>query len=165
LSAGLIPCRSRPWGSPFRVDFTSGASVLSNLLPSCGWLARSRQRTSLWIRCRLPRSILLNVSLSRCGTLFVRVCPTSGLSSPLVFVSLLVVLGREGDRNPPGLFLLRGLFSCRRRGLPRNPSSPELHSRPIGRELPFRVFPAKESAPLRWSCATPSKVCHLFSRS
>jgi len=55
-SAGLVSCRSRPWGSPFRADFRSQSSTSSRKpVPSCGWSEDLRFRVLLPVSVHVSR--------------------------------------------------------------------------------------------------------------
>jgi hypothetical protein len=77
-----------------------------------------------------------------------------GLPHFRAFISARVCVSSRRIRSrkrpqPSWAFPSEGTLLLSPASLPRNPSSPELHCRLISRQLPFRVYPAKESALLR----------------
>jgi hypothetical protein len=145
LSAGLVSCRSRPWGFPFRAVLAPGAihplGLLSPLVVSspCG----------LCFGCSRPPTPRISIGFfeSTLGEAALRSAhPTSGFSSPATPVLPLLIMRRR--TRPSWAFSSLGVSRLPSAGLPRSPSSHGLGWRLITRQLPSRVFPAGSSARL-----------------
>lgn len=163
--AGLVSCRSRPWGStlqgrsPLAEPCTlSDAVALMGLASLPGSVPTASAASG-------PGNPAAAVAVFLRRRRFRKPAPLQGVAPCEWPCHRGDCLGQPGDRDPRG-FLLPGEFSLSVGDPPRGPSSRGLLPpvRRLGRRLPLRVFDRRRDRLDSFEPAIPSEVCHLLVR-